>query len=87
MNHSPAQSFVNRLRSRHIYLIRGKDITGRQAWYYLRVCRRPPALFEKAVRQGSIQLTDYGEILFSGYGQDPPETIVKTMSEQWGFQE
>lgn len=86
MTHHPAGPFSERLRNRRIYLIRGSDGTGRQAWYYLRVCKKSPLLFERDARKGQINLSDYGEILQSGYGKDPPASVVRDMQETWGFQ-
>lgn len=86
MKPTPSGPFAGRLRSRGIYLVRGKDSTGRSAWYYLRVCKKSPLLFERDARKGQIQLADYGEILCSGYGENPPESAVRDMRENWGFQ-
>jgi hypothetical protein len=86
MPRSP-RSFLNRLGAHLIYKIRGNDSTGRAAWYYLRVEPLKKTVFERESRKGQIQLTDYGTILMSGYGENPPRDVVRLAKEEFGFEE
>lgn len=70
-----------------IYLVRGNDSTGRAAWYYLQVKRRKKRQFEFSSCFGQIQLTDFGRIITSGYGEYPPPEVKKRMKDEYGFEE
>ena len=79
MNNS---SFVEKVKEEkraaevsRIYLIRGNDSTGRAAWYYFQVDKAKKIRFEVESKRGQIQLTDYGKILISGYGEKPPDDV------------
>ncbi len=53
------------------YLVRGEE-HGKKAWYYVKVERGRLPSFKKAMKAGEYNLTDYGEILSSGWGENPP---------------
>lgn len=80
-------SVVQGSRADNIYLVRGNDITKRPAWYYVMVEKMKKRLFEIDAKKGQINLTDYGTILYSGYGENPPEETKKTMKDEYGFEE
>lgn len=86
--HAP-RGFVERLKVNpaDLYLVRGKDSTGRPAWYYFRVGRGKKQAFETASKRGGVQLNEYGTILLSGYGKSPPPDVVKRMFDEYGFDE
>lgn len=75
-----------RSRGNLIYLVRGDDHTKRKAWYYVqvRLCMRSQLQVAVAV-QGQIQLTDYGRIISSGYGQNPPRGDADWMCVNYGW--
>ncbi|MDG7053614.1 MAG: hypothetical protein LKM45_07180, partial [Wolbachia endosymbiont of Alcedoecus sp.] len=66
---------TRRSRSDLIYLVRGKD-RGRSAWHYVLVDKDKREMFLAKSRTGSMDVADYGEILYSGWGEDPPQEIV-----------
>ena len=68
-----------------VYLASGKDnITGNNAWHYLQISSKGKVpLFLKNIKTG-INLTDYGTILYSGWGEEPPEEIRLKIKEQFG---
>lgn len=78
---------VNTSRADSIYLIRGNDSTSRAAWYYLQVDKLKKKLFETDAKKGQIQLTDYGKIIISGYGEQVPADVKKRMKDEYGFEE
>ncbi|MBV8938840.1 MAG: hypothetical protein JO089_03250 [Alphaproteobacteria bacterium] len=78
---------VQSSRADNIYLVRGNDSTSRHAWYYVMVDKMKKRLFEIDAKKGQINLTDYGKILYSAYGQDPPDDIKKKMKDEYGFEE
>ena len=82
-------TFLNRLEweSLRIYLVRGKDTTHRLAWYYVSV--DPAKWLDFKDREGTpnLKLTEFGKVLYSGYGQDPPEVIKQKMKDEYNFTE
>lgn len=70
-----------------IYLVRGNDSTGRPAWYYVEVDKLKKKIFESDAKKGQIQLTDYGRIIISAYGENPPDDVKKRMKDEYGFEE
>jgi type IV secretory pathway TraG/TraD family ATPase VirD4 len=77
-------SLAKRVEANSICLVRGKN-SGREAWYYVRVNKKPMVLFDEAMKGGSLDLADYGEVLLSGWGKDPPADAVRRAREEWGF--
>ncbi len=66
---------IGESRKELVRLIKGVD-QGRPVWYYVRVEKAKFALYEARVkRKEQINLQDYGEILHSGWGDNPPENI------------
>ncbi|MGL9732511.1 MAG: hypothetical protein ACR5KW_00470 [Wolbachia sp.] len=71
-------------RSDLIYLVRGKD-RGRSAWHYVLVDNDKREMFLAKSRTGSMDVADYGEILYSGWGEDPSKEIVDKINEEFGL--
>ena len=67
-----------------IYLVKGID-DGRNAWYYVLVERLKLSLFLKALNDDIIHLEEYGKILYSAYGDDPPQEITDKLKEEYGI--
>ncbi|QKX02080.1 hypothetical protein [Wolbachia endosymbiont of Dirofilaria (Dirofilaria) immitis] len=81
------RSFVDvtrRSRSDLIYLVRGKD-RGRSAWHYVLIDKDKREMFLAKSRTGSMDVADYGEILYSGWGENPPQGIVDKINEEFGL--
>ena len=68
-----------------IYLVKGVD-AGRNAWYYVLVDRLKTQLFLKALNDEIIHLENYGKILFSAYGDEPPSSVTNQLKEEYGIQ-
>ena len=60
--------------SERVYLVRGKD-RGRPAWHYVVVEKALLGLFLKRTNGGSVDVSDFGAVLKSGWGKDPPESV------------
>jgi hypothetical protein len=76
---------VKASQSNMIYLVRAEEKpSGKPAWYYVRVHSKAklPIFLEK-VKTG-LTLTDYGDVLYSGWGTEPPEEIKAKIKEQFG---
>ncbi len=66
-----------------VYLVKGID-DNRSAWYYVLVERLKVSLFLKALNADIIHLEDYGKILYSAYGDNPPKDITDKVKEEYG---
>ena len=78
---------VHTARTNNIFLVRGMDTTGKQAWYYVLVDKSKRDIFKSRNGVPHLKLTDYGQILYSGYGNSPPESTISLMKNQYGFSE
>ena len=66
-----------------LFLVRGKD-KGRAAWHYVLVDKGKREMFLAKSKSGSMDVALYGEILYSGWGESPPDDIVKKVEEEFG---
>ena len=65
-----------------IYLVRGKD-RGKPAWHYVLADKHLLGLFLKKTKGGSLDVKDFGTVLRSGCGQNPPAgTIDQILKEK-----
>ncbi|MFO0425261.1 MAG: hypothetical protein ACK526_01735 [Planctomyces sp.] len=81
-------SFVSRVmksRADCIFLIKGKDTTNRPAWYYVLTPFWKKTSLSNLQGTGNRNLNDYGTILHSGYGEEPPDEVKALMFEKFGF--
>ena len=69
-----------------IYQVRG-IAKGRAAWYYVLVKKHLLGLFLKQAQGGSFDVADFGDVLRSGWGKDPPEGITDTILKKYDSQE
>lgn len=67
-----------------IYLVKGLD-GERNAWYYVLVDRLKLQLFLKALNDEIIHLENYGKILYSAYGKEPPVEVTEALKEEYGI--
>ena len=67
------------------YLVRGKS-NGKAAWQYVLVKKHLLGLFLKRVKGGVIKVADFGDILRSGFGKDPPEGTTDKILKEYDFQ-
>ena len=68
------------------YLVRGKE-SGRAAWHYVLVKKHLLGLFLKLTNGGSVNVADFGDVLRSGWGEDPPEGTRDKILEEGDFKE
>ena len=61
---------------KRIHLVRGTD-RGRAAWHYVLLDDDPEKTreFHQAVASGNVDVADYGKLLKSGWGRDPPQEV------------
>lgn len=73
-----------KMQAELIYLVKGID-AGRNAWYYVLVDRLKVQLFLKALNDEIIHLENYGKILHSAYGDEPPEEVTLSLKDEYGI--
>ena len=66
----------------YLYLVRGKD-KDKPAWHYVLVDKEKENQFRAQVATGKIDVAEYGKVLYSGWGKDPPEEKEKQISDQF----
>ena len=66
-----------------VYLVHGED-RGRPAWHYVLVDEEKLDDFKAKVATGNINTADYGRVLKSGWGEDPPKDIVRKIDLRCG---
>ncbi len=79
MYKNPAQS---QSRNYKVYLTQGR-FNGVYTWYYIKVETLKQPLFLKSLQYSKNEPTDvaeYGEILYSGWGPQPPDDIRKKVA-------
>lgn len=76
---------VTNSRSSLVYLAKLKEEpSGKDAWYYVQIKSKALVpIFLKEIKTG-ITLTDYGTVLYKGWGTEPPEEIKQKIKEQFG---
>lgn len=65
-----------------VYLVRGKD-KGKACWHYVLIDNLKLAIFKEDLKKPMIDVADYGQVIESGWGEDPPEDIVKKIKDQF----
>eukprot|EP01084_Bolivina_argentea_P056390 103217_1 len=65
-----------------VYRVNGND-QGRNAWYYVLVDEEKLKSFLKALNDETIHLDQYGVILYSGYGEEPPKYIIDDVKKKF----
>ena len=66
-----------------VYVVRGKD-KGKPAWHYVLVDKAKVEEFKIQIKTGTIDVANYGKVLYSGWGNDPPENIVTKIKLRFG---
>ena len=74
-----------KMQAELIYLVKGID-AGRNAWYYVLVERLKLQLFLKALNDEIIHLENYGNILYSAYGEEPSPDITVKLKDEYGIE-
>ena len=69
-------TWQRRSESERIFLVRGKD-RGKPAWHYVLLVDDDETikLFHEKVSSGTVDVANYGYVLKSGWGEDPPNEV------------
>ena len=65
-----------------VYLVRGKD-RNRDAWHYILVSKLKLSIFLTKIKEGSLDIAHYGQVLHSGWGRNPPEHITEAVKKEY----
>ena len=65
-----------------VYLVRGKD-RGKAAWHYVLVDEEKVEQFKEQVKMGTVDVADFGKVLHSGLGEDPPQNIRDDINKRF----
>ncbi len=87
-NQIEENSFLTKVISKKghlIHKIRGKDkATGLMAYYFVLVESHREKAFMEALKNPSIDLSEYGKIIASCFGSEPDERVKKIL-KKYGF--
>lgn len=78
--------FATRLSNelgRGIFLVTGKN-KGKALWHYVKVPPEKLQGLKHAIKTGALDVAHYGQVLYSGWGEEPPADItqkVKALSQ------
>ncbi len=81
---APHSTWQLRNDGSRVYLVRGKD-KGCQSWHYVLLVDDEETIqaFKAKVKSGSVDVADYGQVLKSGWVEDPPEETKKWCKENY----
>ena len=81
---SPEFTWQRRSESERIFLVRGKD-RGREAWHYVLLVDDDEIIkqFREKVASGTVDVANYGFVLKSGWGKDPPNEVVDWIDKSY----
>lgn len=68
-----------------VHRVRGTDHTGRTAYYFVLVQPHKEDAFLRALKTNRVNLTDYGQVIASCYGEEPTAEIKTMLREEYGF--
>ena len=70
--------------SKRIFLVRGED-SGIACWHYVLVEDNEHTIhkFKEHVVSGKVDLADYGQVLESGWGDDPPIRVKERINKKY----
>ena len=79
-----AKTWKMKTDGERVYLVRGKD-KGREAWHYVLLVDDEDTIdkFKEATKGGNVDVQDYGQILESGRGKDPPNEVVDRIHKKY----
>ena len=66
-----------------IILCRGKDGLGKAIWAYLCIKPSMASAFKEARERGGFDIAEYGTVIESGEGEEPPANIMLRMERDY----
>ena len=80
----PGSTWQRWSTAKRLFVVRGTD-KGRPAWHYLLVVDDEDTItaFHKKIKEGSLDVANYGKIIESGWGQDPPNDFKEQIQRTY----
>ncbi len=69
----------------YFYKVNATDSTGRRAYYYILIDKPKLKPFLALRPDGRYDLADFGQIIASGYGEEPTGDAKKILKSRYGF--
>ena len=66
---------IIKAKNSSIYLVTAKE-QGKDCWFYARVAQLKTPLLEAALAEGKLTVTDYGSVIYSGWGVEPDKEVA-----------
>ena len=79
---SENDTWKNRLAGDRVYCVRVED-RGRPTWCCVLVDEDKEQAFRDKVESDTVYVADYGKVLYSGWGEDPPQYIVDKIRDRY----
>ena len=69
-------------RTELVRLARGSE-DGKQTWYYIRVEKSKLSIYLNKMKRGeTINVYNFGEVLYYGWGEEPPKDITQKVYDE-----
>ena len=83
---APGSTWQRRSTAERLFIVRGKD-RGQPAWHYVLLVDDEDTItaFHKKLKEGSLDVANYGKIIESGWGQDPPNDFKEQMQRTYAI--
>lgn len=82
----PNYSWRRNSEGERVFLVRGKD-KGRPAWHYVMLVddEETIKIFHEKIKESKVDVADYGQVLESGWGKDPPNEVRDRMERNYNI--
>ena len=82
----PDYTWRKKREAERVYLVNGLDNErGNTVWQYVMLVddELTTKMFKEAVKQGRVDVREYGQVLESGQGEDPPNEIKDKLEKEY----
>jgi len=59
---------------------------GSECWFYLRLDPEKLLEYQQKIKEGELDIRDYGRVLESDWGDYPTPDVIRFMREEYGFE-
>ena len=81
---APGSTWQRWSTAERLFIVRGKD-RGQPAWHYVLLVDDEDTItaFHKKLKEGSLDVANYGKLIKSDWGQDPPNDFKEQMQRTY----
>ena len=69
-------------RSEYVYLVQAHS-DSKPAWFFAEIEKQKLPLFKEAAKHEPFDLDQYGKVLYSGWGTEPPADITAKLEAEY----